>query len=185
MRLPSQNLLVILAAALVVTSACHRSPGISGGIVDNGNKPEQADPSNPTSGDPGGTKGGPETSGGVKQDPSMAGSTHKILGDRHRIAYLPSGLMLREVNATKTDIVFTIDAPAAVTFDLDGGAICDLSEGTILLTRDGGSLHQCVALHTKYALKASNGDVIAVQNVSLEKELFYSIILSFSSAGTR
>lgn len=185
MRITSQNLLIIIAATLMATSACQRSPGINGGIVDNGNKPTEGDPSDPEHDNPpGGTKGTPGTSGGVNQDPSTLGVTAlKILGERHRITYLPTGLMIREVSSVKTDIAFAIDAPAAVTFDLDGGAICEASEGTILSTRDGGSLHQCSNFN-EYTLKASNGDLIAVQNVSLEKELFYSIVRSFYSAGT-
>lgn len=183
MRIRSQTLLIITAATLMVTSACQRSPGINGGIVDNGHKPSKADPNAPEHDNPpGGTKGGPETSGHVKQDPSSV-AAYRMLGDRHHIAYLPSGLMIREVNARKTDLVLAIDAPAAVTFDLDSSFICQVSEGTILSTRDGGSLHQCSNFN-EYTLKASNGDLIAVQNVALEKELFYSIVRSFYSAGT-
>lgn len=174
MKIPFLKLLVTFAACCSLLTACQQPTGMQGGIVDNGNKP--------------GGSTGPmiplptQNPGGEVDDksPNFA-KIFPVFGGRHEITSLPAGFSLLQISNEMTHIFDTpnTEGMAAAKLYFDRETVCQGEGQVILKTIDGGNLFNCREM--LYELKASNEDRIIVSNVSLNKDVLYSILRSIKS----
>jgi len=175
MKIPFLKLLVTSAACYLLLTACQQPAAMHGGIVDNGNKPDDstgpAIPLPPQK----------DSGGKVNENVRTIAQPIYILGGRHEITSLPSGFSLRHVSNDMTHILDTSnnEAMAAAKLALDGQTRCETEKRLILTTIDGGQLSNCSESY--YELKASNGDRIIVTKGTLDIDVLHSILRSIKS----
>lgn len=179
----TSKLLTYLALTLVLTTSCRQSAGNQGGIVDNGNRPDNPSPTiDPTQEriPSSGTTTDPlPLPQGVQQDVGKNFASQSILGGKYTIGQLPKGLILVNRANGSSDLVVPSNETIRLHLIL-GNSNCESSQ--IKTLKNGALLSLCSqnADFKYYVLKTTIGDYIQIQS-ALEATDFDAVVASIQA----
>lgn len=181
--LKSSKTLIYLTLTLGLTTSCRQSAGNQGGIVDNGNRPDNPSPTiDPTqeripgSGTTTEPLPLPQT---TKQDGGKNFVGQPILGGKYVIGRIPAGLTLVNRVDGSSDLVLGSSELIRLHLEL-GNPNCESSQVRTL--QNGALLSLCSQFgeFKHYVLKTTLGDYIQIQS-ALEAAEFDDVVASIQA----
>jgi hypothetical protein len=172
--------LTYVALTLMLTASCRQSAGNQGGIVDNGNRPDNPSPTIdptqeriPNSGTTTDPRPLPQA---TKQDSGKSFVAQSILGGKYAIGHIPAGLTLVNRANGSSDLVVASSEIIRLHLSI-GNSNCENSEAKTL--KNGALLSMCsqVGAFKHYVLKTTTGSYIQIQS-ALEAAEFDDVVQS-------
>jgi hypothetical protein len=175
--------LIYLLVTLGLMASCRQSTGNQGGIVDNGNRPDNPSPTIdptreriPSSGTTTDPMPLPQS---TKQGPGKGFVAQSILGGKYAIGYIPAGLTL--VNSANGSSELVTASSAAIRMQLNmSTSNCESSQVKTLTSGSILSFCSQTGEFKHYILKSTLGDYIQIQS-ALESVDFDDIVQSIQA----
>lgn len=176
----SKLLTYLVLTVVVLTASCRQSAGNQGGIVDNGNRPDNPSPTIDPTQEPipsSGTTTDPlPLPQATKQDGGKNFARQSILGGKYTIGQIPTGLTLVNRANGSSDLVVASSELIRMHLDISNSN-CESSQ--VITLQNSALLSLCSqdGDFKRYVLKTTIGDYIQIQS-ALEAAEFDEIVQS-------